>query len=299
MTSSSSSEAACASWTPPASEDQYSQPPILQTGHFNSREVRTVWHKNAKVTRRIHFSSPYSGDPGLVVAITNLDLDSASPHIAVSVSDKCASSFTGTILSRKPFYAGACSWLSIPPEDEDFLCGTVRENWVRDNRPQINAIHPVQFTRNFASPPKVVVWLSEVELGRWVRVSAAFIHTYGFSVRFETNDLAEPAKDAVVSWVAYPADMPGIFSGTASTKAQRPTTSPQLYNTGYIGFPEGVFKKTPRVMAGLNYLDLGSKRISRINVECSNVNIFGMTWDANSWCDSVLNGAGISYLAFE
>ncbi|RPA88337.1 hypothetical protein L873DRAFT_1726566, partial [Choiromyces venosus 120613-1] len=101
------------------------------------------------------------------------------------------------------------------------------------------------------------------------------------------------------SWVAYPGDMPGISSGTASTEAQRPTTKPQLYNTGYIRFPEGVFKKTPRVMVGLNYLDLGSKPNSRIDVQCSNVSIFGMTWEANGWSDTIVSGAGISYFAFE
>ncbi|RPA97741.1 hypothetical protein L873DRAFT_1809146 [Choiromyces venosus 120613-1] len=303
MASSSSSETARASWTPPPSEDQNSQPPILQIGHFSSREVRSTTYKTAEVTRRIHFSSPYSRNPGLVIAITHFDLDYAWPHLAVSVSDKCASSFTGTILSKKPFYSGACSWLAIPPEDEDFLCGTVRENWenwLSDGTAWTEVIRPVQFERNFSSPPKVVVWLSEVELEKGVRVSAAGIHTYGFSVRFEIKGLVAPVNDAVVSWVAYPADRPGIYSGTTSTEAQRPTTWPQLYNTGYVGFPEGVFKKTPRVMAGVNYLDIDtSKTNPRLGVTCSNVNIFGMTWDANSWFNSVINGVGISYLVLE
>ncbi|RPA97738.1 hypothetical protein L873DRAFT_1085978 [Choiromyces venosus 120613-1] len=285
-------------WTPPPSEDLSSPPPGLQIGAFSSTEVRFWYDTTKQVFRKIQYERPYPGPPGLVLALTAFDLFPTSPHLAASASDICSASFTANISSRQPYHEGRLSWLAIP-EDKDFLYGTVHAKIVSEDRSSRIVIRPVQFQRKFVLPPKIILWLSEVELGQCVRVSAADIHTCGFSVRLETNDPAETVNDAVVSWVAYPADRAGIYSGTASTEAQRPTTQPQLYNTGYIGFPEGVFKKAPRVMVGLNYLDLGSKQYPRIRVQCSNVNIFGMTWEANSWVDTIVSGAGISYLAFE
>ncbi|RPA97736.1 hypothetical protein L873DRAFT_1741307 [Choiromyces venosus 120613-1] len=285
-------------WTPPPSEDLSSPLPGLQIGTFCSTELH-FYYSSKGVFHKIPYECPYPGPPGLVLALACLDLDFASPHLAASASDICSASFTANLLAREPYYTGSLSWLAIPPDSKDFLYGTVHEKGNAKNLPGTLVIRPVQFQRNFSSPPKVVVWLSEVELGKCVRVSAVDIRSCGFSVRFETNDPAKTVNDAMVSWVAYPGDMPGISSGTASTEAQRPTTKPQLYNTGYIRFPEGVFKKTPRVMAGLNYLDLGSKQNPRISVQCSNVSVFGMTWEANGWCDTVVSGAGISYLAFE
>ncbi|RPA97737.1 hypothetical protein L873DRAFT_1689566 [Choiromyces venosus 120613-1] len=287
-------------WTPPPSDDLPPPPPGLQIGAFSSLEVRVWCHQSKEVSLKISYERPYPGPPGLVLALTGLDLEFSSPHLAVSASDICSSSFTANVRSRQPYHSGSLSWLAIPPEDKDFQYGTVRAETksVGEDRPSRTVIRPVQFQRNFSSPPKVILWLSEVELGQCIRISTQRIHTYGFSVRLETKDPAKTVNDAMVSWVAYPADMPGIFSGTASTEAQRPTTSPQLYNTGYIRFPEGVFKKTPRVMVALNYLDCGSKPNPRIRVQCSNVSIFGMTWEANAWCDTIVSGAGISYLAF-
>ncbi|RPA97739.1 hypothetical protein L873DRAFT_1604288, partial [Choiromyces venosus 120613-1] len=270
----------------------------LQIGAFSSLEVRSTLYTSKEVSRKIPYERPYPGPPGLVLALTGLSLDWALPHLAASASDIYSASFTANLLSRQPYYSGRLSWLAIPPEDKDFQYGTVRAKSIGEDRPAIMVIRLVQFQRKFASPPKVILWLSEVELGQCIRISAERIYTYGFSVRFETNDPAKTVNDAMVSWVAYPTDKPGIFSGTASTETRRPTTSPQLYNTGYIRFPEGVFKEAPRVMVGLNYLDLGSKQHSRISVQSSNVSIFGMTWEADAWRDTVVSGAGISYLAF-
>ncbi|RPA72169.1 hypothetical protein BJ508DRAFT_335300 [Ascobolus immersus RN42] len=124
-------------------------------------------------------------------------------------------------------------------------------------------------------------------------VSAEDITTTGF--RLEPTTWRDTLLfEFTVAWVAYPSATKGICSGSISAKPEEP----QQINMGYEAFPPGMFTKPPKVMVGLNYLDLEHRQQ---NIKCfvSNVTHLGMCWNADSWGETINHGAGISYLAIE
>jgi hypothetical protein len=158
----------------------------------------------------------------------------------------------------------------------------------------------VTFARPFRTPPKVVVWLNGLDMHygqNWrVKVYATDVRHFGFTLHIDSwGDSILYGGGA--SWVAYPADQPEICSGTVNTEDQRPADQPQRYNSGWAGFGENIFQKTPRVMLGINSMDIECEHDLRLRVGAENVNPYGMTWHANTWDDSVLYSAGISYVA--
>jgi hypothetical protein len=129
-----------------------------------------------------------------------------------------------------------------------------------------------------------------------VKVYAKDVRHFGFTLHYDSWD--ESLLHGVGTlWVAYPADKPGICSGTVSTEDQRPADEPQRYNSGWAGFGEDIFQNTPRVMLGVNSLNFECGRNLRLRVGAENVSPYGMTWHANTWDDSILYSAGISYIA--
>lgn len=256
------------------------------------------------VTREVFFdnSALDREPPSCAIALTGMDL-SNQKNIRVVAKQEHSSEFVKVNLAtwdNSVLYSASASWLELNDEHEGWQHGSYnirdygkakKENWRR-----------VSFEKTFKAPPKVVVFLSEVDMDCWrnwrLRAFATDITENGFTIHIDTW-ADSILYGASATWVAYEADLPKIISGTASTMEIRPWDSPQMYNRGFVEFPEGVFEKTPRVFAGVSSFDISSRKNFRLRVGAETVNRLGMYWKADSWRDTIQYSSGLSYVAME
>lgn len=276
--------------------------PVIGTFHTNElRSWEEVRHNTSKV---VTFAEKYAMVPGLVVGLTELD-------ICRDVNVR-AKAFTSKI-QRDQFeihldswedttlYGAGCAWLQIEADDVDFQYGNY---YTAEDRPwtasQMQNTREVRFKRAYTAPPMVVVWLSLIDLGQggaWrIKAFAADVTAVGFTMHIDTwGD--SMLYDAVASWAAYPVDRPGVASGCFSTLDTGSWAQPQLYNSAYEPFGDGVFEKPPRIFVAINALDISRGDHMRLKVTVDNVSKAGMTWHLDSWEGTVLYSAGASYIA--
>lgn len=294
----------------PPTSTEFQQPSQMESaanpliGTFNTSEVRPQDQPRVGTSRPIIFAAPYAEPPGIPVGLNSLDIgretyirvDAFSSGVKADQLNIHIDSCGDTKL-----YSGACSWLEVPANDPDFQFGaySTTEDHVW-NKPQQHHTRLVIFPRAYTSPPKVVLWLSCLHMDNtkdWrVKTYATHITAAGFTLHLDTleNSILYIGK---VWWVAYTATKPNISSGSFNTTDMRPREHPQRYNSGYIHFETNAFTTTPRVIVAFNSLDIGCKYNLRVGTGVSAVSTAGMMWHVNSWSDTILYSAGVSYIA--
>jgi len=197
-------------------------------------------------------------------------------------------------------YEGGCTWLEIGENNTDFQFGTFNtlEDYSWDD-PQTHHTRLITFPRPYSAPPRMVVWLTVLEMRNtsdWrVKTYETNVTKTGFTIHIES--LGDSVLNfGTATWVAYPADRPGISSGRCSTLDTRPPDHPQLYNCGYVNFGN-IFAAPPRVLLAINSLEISSKNCLRLKTNASNISATGMIWHIDSWDDTILYSAGASYIA--
>lgn len=243
--------------------------------------------------------------PGLVVGLTTLDAScDANVRVKAYTSAIQRDCFTIHIDSwmNTTLYGAGCTWLQIEADDRDFQYGSYHtledHDWYK--YPAQNT-RKVNFKRPYLAIPKVVVWLSVIDVGHgssWrIKSYATDVTAQGFTIHIDSW-LDSRLYSAMASWVAYPADTPGIAGGIVSTQSIRSWAQPRASNSAFEAFDVGVFKKQPRVFMALNALDIDRNQNMRLKVKADNVSAAGMTWHLNAWTDTTLYSAGASYIAF-
>ncbi|RPA77475.1 hypothetical protein BJ508DRAFT_212785 [Ascobolus immersus RN42] len=158
----------------------------------------------------------------------------------------------------------------------------------------------IEFAKPYDAAPEVVVFISGFHADHRkhlrVKIGTDNITTTGFTLKVRTWDNSK-LFNIKVSWIAYPADLPGVHSGSVNTNQFRTWENAQHINMGYEAFPPGKFGKSPKVMVGFNVLDLACKKDQNIKAFVSNLSQVGMCWNTDSWGETVNYGAGLSYLA--
>lgn len=161
----------------------------------------------------------------------------------------------------------------------------------------------VSFNAKYDKPPKVVVWLCGFDINynhnTSVSISVGNVDCDRFVLNFHCWWKTQ-FRDVKVTWVAYPSDAPGILSGTATTLSRRTNNSSQHFNRDYISFTDStVFTKPPRVIIGLTSLSYKKFLPLNLKLKTANISPYGFSWDADSWDESVMYSAGISWLAMD
>lgn len=242
--------------------------------------------------------------PGLVVGLTAVDASCNANVRAKAYTSKiqrdCFTIHVDSWMDTKLYGAG-CTWLQIKADDMDFQYGSYHtledHNW--DKYPTQNT-RKINFQRAYSATPTVVVWLTVIDIGHggsWrMRSYATDVTATGFTIHIDSW-CDSRLHSAMASWVAYPADRPGIASGNVSTDDIRSWAQPQVYNSAFRAFDAGVFEKPPRVFIALNALNIDRKHNMRLHLEVNNVSAAGMTWHLNAWDETILYSAGASYIA--
>lgn len=274
--------------------------PTIRT--FSTQEVRSAVQE--KTSRQILFANAYSAPPGVVVGFNLLSIRGSSnirvKAYASNIKNDCFNinidSWSDTRIWR-----ATCSLLEVAPGDPDFQFGVfdTKEDHPISKR-QSATTRLVTFPHPYKSPPKVVVWLTELDMDHeknWrIKAYADYVTPTSFTLHVDTwgDSLL---YFATASWVAYTAGRPNVSSGKFNTTDMRQSNCPQLYNSAYINFGKNMFTAPPNVLLAINSLDVCCQKDMRLEVKASSVSATGMAWHINNWDNSILYSAGASYIA--
>lgn len=192
-------------------------------------------------------------------------------------------------------YVGSCVWLDISKHSTDFQFGTFSTGRLnKDN------VLDVQFKGwQFDSVPKIVTWLSGFDVDKSaisrIFVQATNVTTAGFKLHVGTW-LNSIVYDATVAWIAVPSDRSNMTAGNFDPGVVQ--GKPGVQHSKKITFDKP-FKRAPRVVVALNKIDISNNFSLRVLVSATDITTEGVTLNIAPWLDTVLYGAGLSYLAIE
>ena len=241
--------------------------------------------------------------PGFPIGLTWLNFDRcADVHIKASAEPMEQDSFNVHLNGSEDtlIHSAGCTWLTIYAKDRDFQFGNFSTKGHRPDEPRLQTKCKVEFRKPFqGQPPKVIVWFNELHMSsqnNWrCKAFVTNITTDAFIIHIETW-ATTTLYDAAVSWIAYPSNRPNIASGSFNTMDVRPWFFPRTNTKGVAKFDKP-FGSTPRVLAALNWLDMGNWNDLRLKLTISDVNSKGLTWHLDTWDSSILYSAGASYIA--
>ena len=271
---------------------------------FDTKSVRPPNNPAPETQLKITFVKPYVTRPRLPNGLRELDIDKKAnvrvktdnQYFTQEWADCHIITWADTTL-----YSAVEDFLVLAPADVDFQTGEhMRSPYTDPNAPTTARVN---FERPFPTPPKVVVFfnLLDIDSGHnWrLKTFATDIDEKGFTIHIETwSDTVLHAAQAC--WVAYPEDRRHIFSTSVNTSDIRPWNQPQLRQGEQITFDANTveFWKEPEVFVGLNMIDLDHGSNLRIKAYVDNVSRTGLTWNIDSWYDSILYQGGASIIAF-
>jgi hypothetical protein len=272
-----------------------------KVGSFSTSDVRSWDKPQATNTKRIGFSSAYASAPTIATGLSQLDV--ARLRISAEATAIDAAGFTAGLNSwaDSTLYSATSTWLAIAAGDPAFQVGQF--NTAEDhpwNQPKMQTSRRIKFTRAYpGSAPRVVVWLNALDISgpQNVRVNASVtdIDSAGFTVHIDAwGDTV--LYSAGVTWIAFPANLPGVVSGSFNTSDVRPWNQPRAETSGTVTFPGGSFAGAPLVVLALNMMDMGGTN-RRIVASASEITPTGFRWNLNTWSDTILYSAGAQYIA--
>ncbi|KAI1797245.1 hypothetical protein LXA43DRAFT_983441 [Ganoderma leucocontextum] len=279
----------------------------LYIASFNTMEVRAWDHPATDAVKRERFPTAYNHLPKLAVGLNWLDVSNGANIRVKAFADSITTSSTNIHIntwSDTTLYSAGCTWFpsGAAVNDPDFQVGqfcTMEDHpW---QSPQPKTSRWIAFERAYASPPKVVIWLNELDMARgknWrVVATATGVTATGFTLHLDSWSNTE-IYSATAAWIAYPSDKAGVVSGSYNTQDVRPWNKPQLANSGRVDFPCGAFQRAPTVLLAFNSMDVDACHNLRLKLGADSVSKDGLNWHIDSWYDTILYSAGASYIAF-
>jgi hypothetical protein len=280
----------------------------MGVGTFCTLDIRPWYKPRTHHNVEKMCTPPYTIPPRVAVGLEMLDLEQdRNIRIKASATNIRSDNFTLAIDSWADtiMYSAGCSWLELGAGTDDIQTGVFRTTDIRPwHEVQERNEQRVTFDRSFADnrPPKVVVWLSALDMDKgfnWrAKAYASDITARGFTVHVDSWEETK-LYSAWVTWVAYPSNSTEICSGQFGTGDIRPWYQPRHHNTGQVAFGDNVkFEKTPQVVAALSSLDYEHGINLRLWLKTSAVTTRGFAWTLESWEDSKMYSSSAMYIAF-
>jgi len=280
--------------------------PSPVAGKFSTMEVRPPSQRLDDTSKTFPFRLTGHGKPTVPMGLNLIDIDrNSNVRINANAKDIQDDRFTAHIQTwgGSTLYTGGSSWLEIAPDDPDFQCGIF--NTMDDHpwwQPQPATCGQIIFSNAYRSPPKVVVSFHSLDtsVGTNCRVKTytTDITRTGFKLRIDSWGNTE-IYAAGVTWIAHPADMDHVASGSFNTLDVRPQDKPQLENSGRVSFGGKFYCPPSHLFLGINWIDIDCSRNLRLKVNASGLSRQGMTWHLDGWEDTIVYAAGASYLAVD
>ncbi|KAG9044308.1 hypothetical protein FS837_008376 [Tulasnella sp. UAMH 9824] len=279
---------------------------MAAVGTFNTKQIHLDHCPQKENSGVIRFPQTYVAPPRVALGLSALDIENGTKIRVKSYTDDITSQdFTAHIdtWGDTSLYSGEVNYFAMKPANLDFQTGTFQatQDFGEGTVLGKKTSHRVTYDRPFLTPPRVVVFLREVSLNGdkdWcIKTYASNIDTKGFTLHFDTS--GDTIVDSVgAGWIAYPEDRDHICSGTGHTTEVSPRHHPHEKHQKDVVFQGVHFWRNPRVFVALNSFDMSSEADLRCRAYCDNVTTNGLTWHIDTWRDSKLKSAGISYICF-
>ncbi|KAI4279692.1 MAG: hypothetical protein L6R38_004970 [Xanthoria sp. 2 TBL-2021] len=280
-------------------------PKSLDAGQFNTMELRPSNQPASVNTQTKYFWKQYPSAPRVPVGLTSLDIGHEhNIRLTATATDITQENFTSSLnaWSDTVLYGASLTYLEAGPGFEYLQTGTFSTTEVgkwqdhkSQNSKRINFAQPFQ-----GEPPKVICWLTMVDMGKdknWrIKSYVTDVDTKGFTAHIDSWD-DTVMYQAAITWLAYPANRPNVASGTFSTDDIRPANKPQSENSATVKFAKK-FENTPKLAMALSGFDYGNNRNLRLRLSTSGVTAEAVTWHLQSWADSVMYRASAAYFAW-
>ncbi|KAI8650653.1 ZnMc domain-containing protein [Fusarium keratoplasticum] len=168
------------------------------------------------------------------------------------------------------------------------------------DKPQANNDKVIYYQTKYDAVPEIPLGITSLDISKDANIR----------IRALANDpTTEKFKASLQSWAdttLYSASMTFlekssrfsyIQTGVYNTQETRPWNQPQLTQSKRINF-KTPFKSPPKVITWLQSLDMDKKKNWRIKVYPTDIDAKGFTIHADSWADSILYSAGVTWLAY-
>ncbi|WKT53671.1 Peptidase, metallopeptidase [Fusarium oxysporum f. sp. vasinfectum] len=279
-------------------------PDAFDAGQFSTLELHP-WDRPQQDNHKVvHFKKEHDSKPDIPVGITSIDIShKTNIRIKASAMEPTTKGFKASLnsWSDTTLYSASMTFLEKSTRFSYMQTGVynTKKNGPGDQS-RLKHSKRIVFDKPFDAPPKVITWLQALDMDKdknWrIRVYPTDIDKAGFTIHADSwGDSI--LYDAGVTWLAYPANQPGVTSGKFSTQDARPWNNPQAENSGIFHFPTA-FSETPKVIMALDMLDYDHSRNLRLRLSTSAVTNTGITWHLQSWWDSIMYRSGASFFAW-
>lgn len=281
-----------------------SHPPV-RAGVYSTLDIRPSSTSATETTKTITLEPPHVNGttPSIAIGLCALDMDGASNLIRLKTNltqdpHTAHKEFAATISTWRTtkLYSAAVSWIDVPAM-RGLQSGAGEaypsSETLRDSTTDPVQLASVRFALPYVRPPRVVCWLTGLNLcesRNWrVRTFATDVDNAGFTLCAATwNDTHLYVVAA--TWIAIPQDAPGIFVGTYSANMHT--------RSGRVVFPRA-FRGVPKVVVGLSLLDFENKRNLRVKAFARDITSHEFVWEVQTWHDSHMYQADITIIAIE
>ncbi|KAL0955593.1 hypothetical protein HGRIS_001829 [Hohenbuehelia grisea] len=245
----------------------------------------------------VPFYRPYDVPPEISIALNMLDLNNNPTddyHFHLRTRHEITRAYIALLIDAPStlMYNVGISWLAIPQDVRCIQTGTWSFGDDAENYTSSCITERISFASSFASQPKVLLAFRQLELaGEWYAHAQSYdIDTRGFNISSQVMRGTTLAS-GVVTWIAFPADLPGIWPGSFSV---RPNSERGSVHFGVA------FRATPQIFTGFVKIDVDNKANLRIRQpQIFNVTTTSFDWELPSWWGTVVNEVVVSYLAIE
>ena len=183
---------------------------FLQTGSFNTQEVRVSDDLKPQTAKRIKFSQSFTQPPDVVVFLTGLDLDScANWRVKAYATDVDSNGFTIHVDSWADtvLYSAGVTWIAHPQNSPGFVSGRFSTNDVRASSvPQQRNTGTARFSTPFKSVPRIMMALGELDYKCGVnlrcRLSTSFVtrETLTWHLQAWHDSVMYAASASYIAW---------------------------------------------------------------------------------------------------
>lgn len=272
-------------------------------GQFSTEDFRLPSKPEILNSMQINFEPKYPEPPSIAVGLTEVVLSKDFNVRIKAYADRVtqsgflihADSWADSIL-----YSAGASWFEVASTNTEFQVGNFNTLEIHPwNEAKPQNTKRVIFARSFTEPPKVVVWLQGFDMDKhqdWkIAVHASDVSTEGFNIHISTwGDSTLYSGSAC--WIAYPADKKGIISGAVDSSLSPDSSSSGQSKGGRVDFPKATFDRNHKVYLALKSFNADHKHDLRLKALAENISKDGFNWKVETGSDSLLNGAGISYV---
>lgn len=280
-------------------------PKDSDAGHFSTLELHPADKPALENKKTKMFWKKYPAAPRVAVGLTSLDVGHAhNIRISASASDINQEKFTANLHAWNDtiLYGASLAYLEAGPDFEHLRIGSFSTTEVgkwQDHKP-LNSKR-INFKRPFDAPPKVICWLTTVDMDKdknWrIKAYVSDVDSKGFTAHIDTwGDTI--MYQAAITWIAYPSNQSKVASGHFSTDDVRSWDKPQQENSATVKFAKP-FGGRPKLGMGLTGFDYDHTKNLRLRLSTSGVTKEAVTWHLQTWLDSGMYRASASYFAWE